>query len=170
MVTKDCNLDLYADDSTLYYSDNDLSKIQTTLQNNICALISWCNDNNMCLNPSKTKCMLISTPHKHKQLLKGKTTFNLYIDKTLIDTVTEQKVLGVHIENTLSWKSHLAKITSKINTGTALLKRISYYLTTEMQTLFYNAYILQWIIVVLFGDTIILARRGCLGYKQELLK
>ena len=142
MVTKDCNLDLYADDSTLYYSDNDLSKIQTTLQNNICALISWCNDNNMCLNPSKTKCMLISTPHKHKQLLKGKTTFNLYIDKTLIDTVTEQKVLGVHIENTLSWKSHLAKITSKINTGTALLKRISYYLTTEMQTLFYNAYIL----------------------------
>ena len=93
----------------------------------------------MSIHPAKTKCMVISTNYK----LKIKKELNLTINDILIENVTVQKLLGVYIDNTLSWKSQITKICSKLNSKIALLKRISYYLTYDMKLLFYNAYIMS---------------------------
>jgi len=52
------NMDLYADDSTLFRSDTNLLKIETNLQTNLDITSKWCNINNMALHPKKTKCMV----------------------------------------------------------------------------------------------------------------
>ena len=60
----DNNIDMFADDSTLYTSGHNVDEIQRSLQNNLNAVTTWCEDNRMVLNVAKTKCMLITTKQR----------------------------------------------------------------------------------------------------------
>ena len=124
--------DLYADDTTICETSSDLQKIQTQLQIRLNLINKWCTQNNMSIHPAKTKCMVISTSYK----LKLNKELNLTINDVMIENVTVQKLLGVYIDNTLSWKAQMSKVSSKLNSKIALLKRISYYLTYDMKLLF----------------------------------
>ena len=131
--------DLYADDTTVCETSNDLRKIQIQLQIRLNLISNWCTQNNMSIHPAKTKCMVISTCNK----LKLNKELYLTINDVVIENVTVHKLLGVYIDNTLSWNTQIKKICSKLNSKIALLKRISYYLTYDMKLLFYNAYIMS---------------------------
>ena len=52
------------------------------------------------------------------------------------------KLLGVLLDNTLSWKPQISTVCRKLNSKIALLKQIMYFLSDEMKNMFYNAYIL----------------------------
>ena len=132
------NIDLYADDSTVYESGFQIANIENKLQDNINYIIEWCMLNNMALHPLKSKCMLIGSTH----MLKRKGNLNLYIKDIKLESVYTQKLLGVHIDNTLNWHTQIDHVCKTLNKKIALLKRIIYFLTPEMKTLFYNAYIL----------------------------
>ena len=111
-VTLSCqelNIDLYADDSTLYESGFELYKIQNKLQSNLNCIIDWCVINNMSLHPMKTKCMLIGSSHK----LKNTNMLNLSINDTIVENVTVQKMLGVYIDNNLTWHVHIDYVCNK---------------------------------------------------------
>ena len=45
----DNNIDMFADDSTLYTSGHSVDEIQRSLQNNLNAVTTWCEDNRMVL-------------------------------------------------------------------------------------------------------------------------
>ena len=47
--------DLYADDTTICESSNDLRKIQIQLQIRLNLINNWCTQNNMLIHPAKTK-------------------------------------------------------------------------------------------------------------------
>ena len=64
LKSRDVNIDIYADDSTLYASGFQLCDVQDKLQENISYIMEWCKVNNMSLNPSKSTCMTIATSHK----------------------------------------------------------------------------------------------------------
>ena len=49
----DLNIDLYADDSTLFKADTELSKVESHLQSNLNCISKWCTYNNMALHPQK---------------------------------------------------------------------------------------------------------------------
>ena len=55
--------------------------------------------------------------------------------------VEAQKLLGIYIDNTLSWTHQVSYIRNRVNSKIALLKRLSYYITHDMKVMFYNAYI-----------------------------
>ena len=57
----------------------------------------------MSLHPMKTKCMLIGSRHK----LKNTNVLNLSINDTILENVTVQKMLGVYIDNNLTWHAHI---------------------------------------------------------------
>ena len=92
----------------------------------------------MALNPNKTKCMIISSKGKIKQA----GDLKLSIGEHIIENVTVQKVLGVYVDNTLSWNVQISKVCSKLNSKIALLKRTIFYLSDEMKLMFYNGYIM----------------------------
>jgi hypothetical protein len=137
-ITSTANVDLYADDSTLYKSGTCVNDIQNTLQTNLEVIDYWCNKNNMALHPSKTKCMLIGSKNK----LRKASNLKITINNTEIENVQSQKVLGVFINNDLTWNTHILHVCSKLNSKLALLKRVSSFLTLDMKKLFYNAYIM----------------------------
>ena len=59
-----CNTDMYADDSTIHISGENISAIQTKIQEDLNRIELWCKDNNMFINCSKTKCMTVGTKQK----------------------------------------------------------------------------------------------------------
>ena len=138
LSSQSMDIDLFADDSTTYASDHDLHRIEVKLQSNIDHISKWCKINNMSLHPLKTKCMIISTSHKQKRAKE----LDLTIQNTAIDNVQVHKLLGVTIDNTLSWKYHISNVCKNLNSKIALLKQIIYFLSYEMKLMFYNSYLL----------------------------
>ena len=129
--------DMYADDTTLHIKGRNKDDIQSNLQLDLFKTQNWCNVNNMAINPTKTTCMIIGSRYR----LKTSNGLSLFIDKTGIENVESQKLLGIHIDNKLTWKTHIDKVCKKLVSKLFLLKRIQYFLTPEMKQLFYNAYI-----------------------------
>ena len=68
MVIKHTDLDIYADDSTLHTADKHISHIETKLQTDLNFIQTWCEKNNMSINPTKTTTMLIGSQHRIKNI------------------------------------------------------------------------------------------------------
>ena len=86
------NIDMYADDATLYKSSKSLSEINELLQNYLSKIDTWSKDNNMILNPKKTTCMIIGS----KKRLKNKPELQLKVLNNKIGSVSVQRVLGLY--------------------------------------------------------------------------
>jgi hypothetical protein len=82
--------------------------------------------------------MLIGSSHK----LKNTNMLNLSINDTIVENVTVQKMLGVYIDNNLTWHVHIDYVSKNLNRKIALFKHVVYFLTYEMKNMFYNSYIL----------------------------
>ena len=74
-LTTPCLTIKYVDDTTIIHTDNDcnLSKLQDAFN----TALSWSNDNNMKLNPIKTKLLCINN-NRNKQVLEGIVTADNY--------------------------------------------------------------------------------------------
>ena len=94
----DLNIDLYADDSTLFRSNTNLLEIENNLQINLDSISKWYKINNMALHPKKTKCMVIGS----KQKVCGYKQLTLRLNETVLENVICHKVLGVIIDNNLN--------------------------------------------------------------------
>ena len=58
-ISPNCDIDLYADDSTIHNSSHDINEINMYLQESVDKVSQWCKNNNMCINPEKSKCMTV---------------------------------------------------------------------------------------------------------------
>ncbi len=63
----------------------------------------WLKLNKLSLNLKKYKYMIF---HTHRKKVK---TLHLMIDETIIERVTEFKLLGLILDENLCWKSHINK-------------------------------------------------------------
>ena len=93
----------------------------------------------MVINKDKTKVMLITSRQKRYNLKNGDLSLN-FKDADLKLTSNE-KVLGVHINENLLWNGHFQYISKKISSHLWLLSQIKSFLSKEDKLLFYNAYI-----------------------------
>ena len=59
-----------------------------------------------------------------------------------IEISSNEKLLGINIDNVLSWSTQIENTIKKCNTLLYLLSRIKCYLSIPVRKLFYNAYIL----------------------------
>jgi hypothetical protein len=138
MALESCNVDMYADDSTLHTSSSNINEIQSRLQNDIGNIDKWCKNNNMALNPSKSTCMLLGTKNK----LKSSDSLVITLNQIQLENVHYQNILGIIVDESIKWQVQLDKICSKLNSKLYLFNRISKYLTSETKKIYYNAYIL----------------------------
>jgi len=107
----DLNTDLYSDDSTLFKSDTELSKVESHIQSNLDYISKWCTYNNMALHPQKTKCVIIGS----KQKLIDDKHITLKVNDNILEIVRSQKVLAVYIGCNLSWHTHIDFVCKNLN-------------------------------------------------------
>ena len=66
--SSNCDIDLYADDSTIHHTNTYINKINMYLQESIDKVSQWCKNNNMCISFDKSKYMVISSQSQLKKL------------------------------------------------------------------------------------------------------
>ena len=93
---------MYADDSTIHISGENISDIQTKVQEDLNRIEFWCKDNNMFINCNKTKCMTVGT--KQKLAFQNEELF-LTINSEQIQHSTCEKLLRINIDSNLNWKN-----------------------------------------------------------------
>ena len=132
-------VDLYADDTTIYEQHSDVKTLQSNLQKSLNSLHDWCRKNGMVLNTLKTKVILITSRQKRNNLLKDK--LSLKYNDIDIKMTTSDKILGVYVDENLSWNDHYQHVSKKVSSYLWLLSKIKTYLSREHRLLFYNSYI-----------------------------
>ena len=136
-ITSMC--ELFADDTTIHASHKDLNILANTLQESINNLLKWTELNHMVLHPQKTKCMLITTRQKRQNL--SHELPPIYIKNQTIEQVTHHKVLGVTIDNNLSWYHHIHNLCKLIAPKVYQLSKIKHFLDFHSRKLFFQAHI-----------------------------
>jgi hypothetical protein len=96
--------DLFADDNSLHSSGKNVLEIQQTLQDGLNDVQNWCKHNKMLLNPTKSKSMIMTSRQKHQR---QPLALKLTVNSATINQVTDHKVLGVIVDEDLSWKGHI---------------------------------------------------------------
>ena len=116
------SVDLYADDTTIYFSNADKLVLEKNLQSSLNCLQKWCRENGMILNTVKTKVMLIAS--RQKRTVLGHTVLNLQYNDIDIKMTTSDKVLGIYVDNNLTWNNHFNFLYTKLSTYMWLLSKI----------------------------------------------
>ena len=71
---------------------------ETAYREEVTDLVVWCQDNNLSLDVSKTKRLIVD--------YRKRMTKHILIDGAVVDQVESFKFLGVHINNKLDWSKH----------------------------------------------------------------
>lgn len=131
--------ELFADDTTLHNKGKNASLVCDNLQKDIDKVTKWSELNHMALHPHKSKFMLITTRQK-RQNIKSKLPDLKVYDKVLAE-VDSHNVLGLSIDNSLSWSAHVSSLSKKISKKVFQLNRIKHLLDEHTRKLFFHAYI-----------------------------
>ncbi|KAK3529768.1 hypothetical protein QTP86_003033 [Hemibagrus guttatus] len=96
----------FADDTTVIglISDNDETAYSSEVQH----LVAWCADNNLLLNTSKSKELIVDFRRE-----KGRTHDPIHINRMAVEHVSNFKFLGTHISEDLSWTTNTSSLIKK---------------------------------------------------------
>lgn len=116
----------YADDVTLkqHAKVKDIGQTVTSMQNEMTNIFNWSTQNNLQLNPTKTKLMLFSTKQLSRLHHLDDLDINITSDQQPIRRVKVFKILGVHFNENLQWNDHINSI---IKSGYATLRSLKQF-------------------------------------------
>ena len=122
---------LFADDTTIYSSSQDLKNLHNNVNLDLVHLVDWFRANKLSLNASKSDYILI----KHNR--QNSNGYEIRIDGITIDKKTCCKFLGIHIDDKLVWTDHLLHTQSKMSKSMYALNRCKHLVPRPyMKTLY----------------------------------
>lgn len=133
---------MFADDTTITAFGQTINSVCINLQSDLDSIQSWCNRNSMMPNAQKTKAMFISPSSHIYNTISNSNNFSLTLQDEIIQFSKSEKLLGVHVDHTLNWKTHVKMALNKCNSLLYLLMRIKQFLNLHVRKMFFNAYIL----------------------------
>lgn len=136
---KNCNIQLFADDTLIYFVGNNIQEIVQKINEDMKNLASWLSKNNLCLNVGKTKFMVIKNIGNKLDI---KQHPGICIDGEKIEQVKEFKYLGIIIDEHLTFSKHAEYVTSKIARKVNVLGRMRKTLSQWSKTTLYKTLIM----------------------------
>ena len=91
----------------------------------------------MHINYDKTNSMILGRTNEQNV----PQEFDIRIDDKHTKKTHDHKLLGIHIDDKLSWSSHIGHLCSSISSKISLLRQLSKYVSTDVQKKFYQGYI-----------------------------
>ena len=130
---------MLADDTTIHTSGRDVPSIVATLQSCVSDIIESTHINHMSLNPSKTNYMELTTRQK-RQILSSPPV-QLLVGNKQLHEVCEDKLLGVIIDNNLTWGPHIRYLCKPLAKRVYQSAKIKNFLTFHARFFFFQAHI-----------------------------
>ena len=125
----------YADDTTLYShcAVSDLETGEAEMNKTLTELSTWSQGSNLALNPTKTKCMLLSTSQMSTYHSLSSRPLQLTTEGKALERVKSTKLLGVHLNETLRWDDHIKHLASSCYGTLASLRKIKNFTTYSLR-------------------------------------
>ena len=128
LTVTDATLAMYADDTSAYACAPTIQTVTSILQKEMCSIHDWVKLNKLSLNPNKTKCMVLGSRPK----ISKKPVLTLYADGNPIQQVTEMKLLGGMLDDTLTWDLHIKQIINKMARSLGVIRKNVTYLDRSL--------------------------------------
>ena len=126
--------DIFADDTTLSVLSKSLDEVVTTLSFDLSQVDTWC------INSTKSKVLFITSKGKSCRVVNAQPQIHL-ID-SLIETCSSAKLIGVTVNTSMTWSICIHDVIKKCYPYLYLLSRIKVYISVDIRTRLYNAYVL----------------------------
>lgn len=124
-VLKGACMEIYADDTTMYVSAENAVSVNKLLQEELMLVSNWVSENRLKLNVLKTKSIMLGS----RYMLRSNPELHLVLQDAAIEQVREAKLLGVIIDEILSWSTHINKMVSKMSSNISMIRRGVHLLT-----------------------------------------
>ena len=118
-VLDKANTVMYADDSTIYASALTNNELEIIINKELNGVAEWVKANKLVLNISKTNCMIVGSNHN----IDNNPVLNIKIENITVNQVHETKLLGITVDNKLSWKKHISNMIAKMGRGISIIRR-----------------------------------------------
>ena len=139
----------YADDTQLFDSSPKDSASMTSLRNrlkeSLMSIEMWLRVNSLKMNPSKTEFSLLGT----RQAVKENSDFHFEVSDNKITPSKTIKVLGVMIDQCLTWESHVSLVVRRCTGILVSLYRFRRHFTTEALITVIHAHVFSHIMYCL---------------------
>ena len=133
---KDILVKLFADDTTLLFSERELSQLISKIKSGIFTLNEWCKFNKLFVNWEKSFLMFVTNRRVSLPDF-------IEIDGQKVMSVKKFRLLGVNLDNRLNFESHAYEQSNVINKRIYSIKRM-FFLPFNLKMTFFKAFILPY--------------------------
>ena len=96
---------VYVDDDTDSVHSGDPEQLVEKLQREVNNTVSWLKDNRLCVAGDKSKMLIVGTSELRTARLTNQLAIE--VDGQRVEETASEKLLGMVVNNRLSWKEHL---------------------------------------------------------------
>ena len=129
---------MFADDTHMTYSSNNINDIDLYFNEDLLNVSEWLSANRLTLNQTKTEFMLIGSRQRIR-------TFNsepaLAFNNIPVKRVSHTTSLGMYIDQHLSWSAHIDNLYKKVASVMGALKRIRPFVNSNTLQMIFSSLI-----------------------------
>ena len=103
--TQNLEFVLYADDTTLFYSQPDISNLKENIESELSKVTTWFKINRLLVNFDKTH--FVSFHNRSSNISNALENFFITIDSHTLNKCNSVNFLGIHIDRHLKWNTHI---------------------------------------------------------------
>ena len=135
------NILSFADDTTVTVSSSNINDMFLTMNSELEKLTNWLNANRLCLNVKKTKYILFRPRNYTTNISQNR----IYLNGEEVDQIsninneTSFKFLGLHVDESLTWKYHVKKVCARIARSNYILNKVKNFLPYSTLNTLYAA-------------------------------
>ena len=115
---------IFADDSAIYPTDKSFMEMKCSLQSSVYDAGRWFDNNNLPINITKTKYMLIATKGNLDRVALEERMLSLELNAITFEQVPNIPYLGLQLDDKLQWEAHVQKLCRNVSSKRAVLNRL----------------------------------------------
>lgn len=156
---------MFADDTNVFLASNSHIELIDMLNGELKKVDRWFKANKLSLNLKKTNYILFDSNRRN---VATNHDYLINIDGLIINRVESTKFLGVHLDEQLSWKQHIADISHKLAKNIGIISRIRHFLSKKILLSLYYSLIHPYLTYCnLIWASTYPTRLACLTYLQK---
>ena len=134
LVVRNLTVSCYADDTAIYYSDQDVDVITRNLEEDLGCIDYWLKANKLSLNVNKTQAMCFAT-----QYYRQDTRLNVTLRNRPIEQVEQYKYLGIILDPKLNFTAHIDRVVKKSRQWIGCIGRVRPFITKSTAMILYKS-------------------------------
>ena len=124
----------YADDNTLSYQNRNVNTVVNTLQEESNVAIEWFKRNEMLVNPDKFQALLLGCKEED---------INFNIDNCIVKPESHVCLLGINIDNKLTFEYHIEQLICKAARQLNVLRRLNHMLDIDSKMAIFRSFVIS---------------------------